>query len=406
MITFEDSPVSDFDVAADAGTIVYVFGDASSDNTQRTLVALDGGGRRELFVGEVSAPRISPDGQTLVARLDNPEPGLIVGQDASPPGVWSFPLSGGRPSLVQSDDSLEGQEPPDGTAWTYTPIGYDRGGQRLLLWAYNLGGPSIPGGELVIMSRSGTAPVRTSTCCEGAAWSVDGSAVTIVGGAPGPDLRYGLYRIDATAGDEKPIIEQLEGGVPLVMGARQLLDGQIYAFYQEVKTDDFNWDYPFTAQMVRVADGKITPLRQDSYKQEEAIWRDDASGALITTRDRMTGDGSRPQLLWLDSSGGPAVETEAFGTMPRWADSVRPLYEGDCTLLPAIAWQSAAKRVFSAGALDLQRRLHANGQDVGSPDGFFGDQTRAALHAFQKSKGIPPNDVLDCATWQALLGRP
>ncbi|MEI7646372.1 MAG: peptidoglycan-binding domain-containing protein [Chloroflexales bacterium] len=53
---------------------------------------------------------------------------------------------------------------------------------------------------------------------------------------------------------------------------------------------------------------------------------------------------------------------------------------------------------------DLQGRLNASGQNVGPPDGFFGDQTRAALRQFQVSRGIPPGDSLDCATWQALLG--
>ncbi|MEI7646371.1 MAG: hypothetical protein WCJ55_19030 [Chloroflexales bacterium] len=68
----------------------------TGDERRRTLVILDGGGRRELFVGEVSAPRISPDGQTLVARIDNPAPGLIVGQDTAPAGVWAFPIGGSR----------------------------------------------------------------------------------------------------------------------------------------------------------------------------------------------------------------------------------------------------------------------------------------------------------------------
>ncbi|NTW03947.1 MAG: hypothetical protein HGA19_22175, partial [Oscillochloris sp.] len=90
-LTFEAQSVQDFDVATDTGTLVYLFG----DDSQRTLVALDGSGRRELLSGQLSTPRVSPDGQTVIIRIDNPEPGLIIGQENAPSGVWALPLTGG-----------------------------------------------------------------------------------------------------------------------------------------------------------------------------------------------------------------------------------------------------------------------------------------------------------------------
>ncbi len=401
-ITFESQMLLGFDVAVDVGTITYVMGEGAN----ATLVALDGGGRRELLSGRVSTPKISPDGRTVVFRVDDPTPGQAAGAGALSSGVWSIPSSGGRPSIVQADDSLEGQGTPDGTAWSYTPVGYNKSGQRLLLWAYNTAGPGIPGGDLIVLNLSGTAPVRTSTCCEDAAWSVDGSAITISGGGPGPDQRYGLYRIDAATGAERALIAQGDTSYPLVTGARQLLDGEVYAFYQKVSGDVFSWDTPFTPQMVRVAaDGTITRLRQDSYQLGGILWREDASGALIVRAGITNGEALTETMLWLDASGSAAVNTRAVGFFPRWADSMRPLYEGDCTLLPKIAWQPPQTRAFSAGVADLQGRLNASGQSAGTPDGFFGDQTRTALRMFQMGHELPLNDSLNCATWQALLGR-
>ncbi|NNJ08987.1 peptidoglycan-binding protein [Chloroflexales bacterium ZM16-3] len=270
-----------------------------------------------------------------------------------------------------------------------------------------MAGPAIPGGELVILGRD-AAPLHSEpTCCEGAVWSADGSAVTIVGGGPGPDIRYGLFQIDAATGVEQTLIGQGDSSYPLVLGARQLLDGNTYAFYEEVPGDVFSWEYPFTSQMVRVdADGAITPLRQDSYPPSKVLWRDDASGALLTVWDMALDNPLAGSLVWADITGSPAIKTGVVGSNVLWADSVRPLYEGDCSLLPQVGWQPPEARTFSTGAADLQARLGAQGFDAGSPDGYFGDQTRAALRQFQTSRGIPPGDRLDCATWQALLGRP
>ncbi|MBX0326405.1 peptidoglycan-binding protein [Oscillochloris sp. ZM17-4] len=397
-ITFEQQPVVDYDVASNGGEIAYIYG----DDSLRTLVALDGGGRRELISGQLSTPRVSPDGRTVAVRIDDAAPEL-----GATAGVWAVSLETGQASLLIADDDIEGQEPPDGTAWAYTPVAYDGAGQRLLLWAYNMAGPAIPGGELVIISAGGDAPTRSEpTCCEGEAWSVDGSAVTVVGGGPGPDIAYGLNQIDAETGAQRALIAQTGSDVPLVTGARQMRDGDVYALYELAPGDIFSWDYPFTPQMVRVSpDGAITPLRQDSYQVGEVLWRDDASGAMITSSDS-AGGGSAGRLIWLDSGGGPAVPTNIFGAQLRWADSAQPLYAGDCALLPQVGWQPPDSRVFSAGAADLQARLGAQGFAAGAPDGYFGDQTRAALRAFQASRSLPTGDALDCATWQALLGRP
>jgi hypothetical protein len=51
----------------------------------------------------------------------------------------------------------------------------------------------------------------------------------------------------------------------------------------------------------------------------------------------------------------------------------------------------------------LQVRLSALGFDTGPIDNDFGPKTKAALKAFQKSKGLPETGLVDLTTWKALL---
>lgn len=50
----------------------------------------------------------------------------------------------------------------------------------------------------------------------------------------------------------------------------------------------------------------------------------------------------------------------------------------------------------------LQRQLQEAGFDAGGVDGFFSARTKAALMAFQRSKGLEVNGVAGPKTWSAL----
>jgi peptidoglycan hydrolase-like protein with peptidoglycan-binding domain len=50
----------------------------------------------------------------------------------------------------------------------------------------------------------------------------------------------------------------------------------------------------------------------------------------------------------------------------------------------------------------LQRQLQAAGFDPGPVDGFFSPRTKAALMAFQRSKGLEVNGITGPRTWSAL----
>jgi peptidoglycan hydrolase-like protein with peptidoglycan-binding domain len=51
-----------------------------------------------------------------------------------------------------------------------------------------------------------------------------------------------------------------------------------------------------------------------------------------------------------------------------------------------------------------QRKLQALGFDPGAADGIFGEQTRAALHAYQRAHRLPRTGTLDERTMEALFG--
>ncbi|HMC38366.1 MAG TPA: peptidoglycan-binding domain-containing protein [Acidimicrobiales bacterium] len=53
---------------------------------------------------------------------------------------------------------------------------------------------------------------------------------------------------------------------------------------------------------------------------------------------------------------------------------------------------------------ELQQKLIAHGEDPGSVDGRFGDQTRAALMAFQMGHNLEVDGVVGQHTWAALDG--
>jgi hypothetical protein len=402
-VTFEAAPVLEFAVAAEAATIAYVVDDPAGGD-RRTLVLLDGGGRRERLYEKISGVAISPDGSQVVYRLDSPAPGLIIGSDESPSGVWSsLPAGPGRPSLGTPDVPADGVYDGDAPAWSYTPLGWSPDGSRLALVAYDADGPGIPGGEVAIFPREGREPVRGPTCCEWPAWSADGTALHSAGGGPGPDVRYGLYRLDTGTGAETPVIEQApDGPIPLVTAPRQLADGELYAFVELAPADGFSWEYRFRPRLSRVgAGGDVTPLAAPVGAPVAVLWDQDARGAVVAP----VGEAGVEPLAWVPADGSAIVALDATGVALAWA--AVPVAEGDCSVFTGIGYQQPASRQFSAEARDVQARLAALGFEPGAADGFFGDQTRAAVVAFQRDRGLDATGDVNCATWQALLaGRP
>jgi hypothetical protein len=400
-VTFEAQPVLELAAAPAAGRIAYVVGDA--EGADRMLVVLDGAGRRELLAGNVSGLAISPDGQRLVYRLDDPPPGLIVGQSDSPPGVWQSLAEGpGRPSLVIADAPADGTYDDADPAWTYDPVGFSPDGARLALTAFDADGPGIPGGELVILGPGPDDRVGGMTCCEQPEWSADGRALLAAGGGPGPDVRYGLFRTDVRTGAEADLLAAAPADrVPLVTFPYQAADGRVYALAELAPADGFSWDYPFRPRLVRVeGDDTLTPLSEPLPWPAAALWAQDGSGVVVAEQ------GPEPRrALWVALDGATAV-LPAGGTAFAWGPVAAELAAGSCGAFAPISYQAPAARAFSPAARDVQARLAALGLPVGAPDGLYGEQTRAAVEAFQRERGLSPTGDVDCATWQALLAGP
>jgi hypothetical protein len=396
-ITFEDEPVLELAVAGEAGTLFYLVGD--QEGVERTLYALDGAGRRMLMRGQIRDLAASPDGQRVAYRLEAPEPGLIVGQEQAPSGVWVSFAFGMRPSLVLADvpaDNVYDEDP----AWHYFPISWSPDGATLALYAYDADGPAIPGGELVLLGQDGQE-VRGQTCCELPSWSADSGALHSAGGGPGPDVRYGLYRNDAQSGEETAVIAQdSDQVVPLVFAPRQLADGRLYTLVELAPTEGFSWDYPFRPALALVdPDGSLTPLSPPVPVPLAVLWADDGSGALVASYDPEQWEVEG--LFWQPAAISPPVELPVTGATLAWVSAA--LTDGDCSMFTPLRYQEGAARQVDSSVRDLQARLAAQGFAAGSLDGLFGEQTRSAVAAFQRARGLEASGVVDCATWQALL---
>ncbi len=399
-ITFEQQPVVELAVPARAGGIFYLIGDP--DEAERTLVSLSGAGRRELLYGELSSLVVSPDGQSIFVRIDNPEPGLIIGQDESPAGIWRTTPDGLRPGLVLADEPADGVYDDIAPAWTYSPIAFSPDGSRLAVYAYDADGPGIPGGELVLLGDG--LPVSGPTCCELPVWNADGTALYSAGGGPAPDTRYGLYRSDAATGEETAVVDGATSDtVPLVTAPWQRPDGRLFAYVELAASQGFSWEHPFRPALAEIGpDGALTFLAPPGEAPLEVLWSPDGAGAVLAA---LAPEYGRPdQLFWQPADGAPATLIPFAGGDMAWVEANAPLAAGDCSMFDPLAYRAGSEP--SAAVFDVQGRLRSLGFDAGQPDGLYGEQTRAGVMAFQQARGLPVTGNLSCATWQAMLAQP
>lgn len=390
-ITYEPQPVRDMSVAAN-GTLVYLTGDE--------LVALDGAGRRVLLREQsISQPRITPDSQLVAYHLDAPRPGLIIGRDDSPDGVYLSAITGGRPRLLIADDPEPATPDVTQPAWRYQPVAWSPNGLHLLLYAVMRPALGIPGGEAVIVGHDDRV-VRVFSCCEEELWSVDGNELTVAGGGPGPDVRFGLFRIDVVRGRETPVLTSSELTIPLVRAPQRLADGVIYAFVELVAVEDYSWEYPFRPRMVRVTDrGEVMPVRSERIGEPVAVlWDAQARGALVQFAEI-------DELIWLPADPNlPLKTTIATGIALAWVPA-DDLAARDCDGFTALIPQTDTARQYDSAVADVQGRLAALGFNPGPVDGLFGPATAAAVRAFRATASLPAGDTIDCAAWQTLLSR-
>jgi Putative peptidoglycan binding domain len=395
-LTFESSDIYDFDVGPTDNALAYVVG----DDSERTMVLLDRSGRTELMRGPVWGPQIAPSGERIAFQIEAPADGL----PGDPPqefenGVWAIDRAGGRPSLIQASEPISADGNLNESARQYSPGAWSPDGTQLLLGVYF---PVGEGGYAAVKDMaSGNVTEIEQGCCE-TSWSADGAAVIISGGTQIQDALLGLWRADPHTGATTELISPGEqDGMPLVTAARQLADGSIYAYLAITKDPSFEGKNKITPQRVQ-ADGSFAPVRKESVLLAGALWADDASGTIVADTTDNPADWSG-QLSWLPLDGGPAVALAGRGSLMEWG-AATPAPSDPCARFRPIAWDAPASRTARPAVLDVQRRLLALGYaQVGQADGFYGDQTRAAVLAFQAAGGLPTSGDVDCATWAALL---
>jgi hypothetical protein len=397
-ITFEASDIYDFDVGATDNALAYALGDGE----ERTIVLLDASGRNELIRGPVWGPQIAPAGEPIAFQIEEPTDGLPSARaQALGNGVWLIDRAGGQPRLLQASEPISADGNLIESARQYSPRAWSPDGTRLLMGVYF---PVGEGGYLAIKDMAGGNVTEIDHACCEAAWSADGTAVIIAGGTQIQDALLGLWRADPRTGATTELIGPSEqAGSPLVTAARQLVDGSIYALLSITKDPSFEGKNKVAPQRVQ-ADGSFAPVRKESLLLAGALWADDASGVIVADTSDNPAEWSG-RLSWLPLDGGPAMALAGRGSVMRWGNAAPPPLDDACARFRPILWEPAASRAARPEALDVQRRLLALGYaQVGQADGFYGDQTRAAVLAFQEAGGLPASGDVDCATWAALLG--
>lgn len=401
-MTFEQLPVREFDLRPEDHALAYVVG--STDELSSTLVFLDAGGRTELLSGEIGSPLFRPHSDMISFQLIESIPGLIIGQDSAPTGVWGVSQQGGRPGLIQADDpplpldATPAAEPIDVNQ--YAPVAWSPDGSRLVMSQY-------PGyGEVAIgvIKQPDGSITPIDACCGPLVWTDDSASLFVSGGTWVQDSRLGLWRVDANTGQS---IELLPGTIndeyALITAPHPAPGGAVDIFMTTAaEAPEVNPDAPGPLLMTRVTpDGQRTALRPaDTYRIIYASWAPDGSGA-VTTEEVPEGQPNR--TYWLHADNRPAVALPTSGWPFHWGSNNPQAAPDACARFRTLAWQAASERRADSAVTELQQRLLALGYALGAADGYFGDQTRDAVSAFQQAHGLPATGALDCATWQALI---
>lgn len=393
-LTFEPTPLFSYAVAPNDGALAYLVG----TGPETALVLLDAGGRSELLRGPISSPHFTPDGAQIVFQIEASLDGSASQASETGAGIFAISRAGGPLTLLQASDPIADPNNPPDDARQFYPVAFSPDRQWLLVGYYYPVGES--GAVAVKRLSDGTVTPIAGACCE-ASWGADGASLIIAGGTIIQDAVLGLWRADPRTGAAAALLSSGDSGsYPLVKAAKQAADGTIYAFVKitaEPSIEGLDRVQPHRVQ----PDGALVALRASDYLLADAIWADDLSGAAIA--DATAEQPNIGALAWLPTDGGPAVSLGARGWLLSWGPAGDAPPAGACARFRPLAWQPANARSASPAVADLQGRLLALGYaQVGAADGFYGDQTQAALREFQQASGLGASGDLDCATWAAL----
>ncbi|WP_174802468.1 lytic murein transglycosylase [Martelella limonii] len=156
------------------------------------------------------------------------------------------------------------------------------------------------------------------------------------------------------------------------------------------------------------------------------IWSDDPTDALASTANYLARAGWRRGEPWGGEEGSPGavaggtrIQPQAGGPVFLVGHNFNVIKRYNNSTNYALGVSYLADRIAGAGPLkarfpddgygfnadqrkELQARLNAAGFDAGTPDGVFGNQTRAAITAYQSQYGLPVTGEPSMALLQAL----
>lgn len=324
-ITDEVVPITSFAVSPMDGAIAYT----TFDENDLVRVDADGGNRIVLMDGPdlSSQPNDIEGGWVSTANVAWSPDGTQIAYGYG--GIHIISTLGGEPRVLVTDKIVTASGQVSQDSRYYRPLAWSPDGMRLLaLESYGIEGS----GYAVVDVGSGDVLSLGSVvlCCE-PGWSQDSERFYFSSPVFGM-IFPGLWQVDVQAGEVTTIIRGMETvGLPdetgesmvLVQSARELRDGNLYAFtaagtYEELFIDQETRSEIFPLlRMSRVSsDGEITPLRSDSYALGEALWAEDASGAVITVMDGE--EYPSATLMWLASDDSEPVILGGRGFQPRW----------------------------------------------------------------------------------------
>ncbi len=328
-ITDETVPITSFAVSPKDGAIAYT---TFSEN-DLVRIEWDGSGRRVLVDGLdlSSQPKDDESAFASYANVAWSSDGTEIAYGYG--GINIISAEGGEPRLLLEDKIVTDAGRASQESRYYRPLAWSPDGTKILaLEGYGIEGS----GYAVVDVESGEVVSLGSAvlCCE-PSWSQDSQSFYFSSATFGMIIP-GLWRADATTGEVTTLIRGMESvGLPdvtgepmvLVQSARELQDGDLFAFtasgiYEDLYVDKETGD-PVAPKlkMSRISSGgEIEPLRSDAYALGEALWAEDASGAVITV---MAGEAyPSGTLLWLTSDDTAPVVLGGRGFQPKWGMGV------------------------------------------------------------------------------------
>jgi Tol biopolymer transport system component len=324
-ITDEVVPITSFAVSPVDGAIAYTTFD------ENDLVRIDADGQnRTVLVDGLNLSSQPKDDES--ARISNANvawspDGAQIAYGYG--GINIVSATGGESRLLVPDKIVTSSGQVSQESRYYRPLVWSPDGTMILaLEGYGIEGS---GYAVVDVGTGEVLSLGSAVLCCDPNWSLDSQSFYFSSAAFGM-IVPGLWQVDARTGEISTIIRGMESvGLPdvtgepmvLVQSAKELEDGNLYAFTAEGTYEELFIDQETKSEiapkltMSRISqEGGITPIRSDAYALGEALWAEDASGAVITV---MAGEAyPNGSLLWLPSDDSEPILLGGRGFQPKW----------------------------------------------------------------------------------------